>query len=665
MKLRNKIILMTGGAVVLSVLAITLLVNLNVGRLLTEQIESKQTELVTETAKTFNQWLSIRQEMLVSLAATTATVDAQDSRTTLQLLTTVAKGGKFMESYIGYDDGRFLDSSGWQPPADYDPRTRPWYKAATDEGKAILTKPYIDANTGKMIISFAAPVFKNGHKVAVVSGDIELTYIVDSVLKINVGEHGYALLADQAGNIVVHPDKEMTNKSIPAWLKEGFEQTRDKTANIREVSNQGQKIILASAAIPSANWYLLAMSRHAEMYAPLRQLLYIMTAIGATFVLIGIVMAFLIGRNIANPIGQTVEMISELEKGHLNIRLDLDRKDEIGLLATTMNTFADNLQKDMVDNLQRLADGNLTLSVVPRDQDDSIRGALSKLGTDLQKMVLQIQMASHQINAASLQVADSSQDLSQGSTETASSLEQINSSVQEIASQAKLSAENAQQANMLAKEADVAAETGNAQMTDMITAMGEISAAGQSIGKIIKVIDEIAFQTNLLALNAAVEAARAGIHGKGFAVVAEEVRNLAARSAKAASETSELITNSVEKTSKGTQIAEQTSGALEKIVALIGKATDLMSEISISNNEQAQGIAQINLGLGQIDQTVQKNTATAEESAAASEELSSQAAHLEQMLTHFILPEYLNEQRHPQGNNAIVGRPHQSLPAWP
>jgi methyl-accepting chemotaxis protein len=346
---------------------------------------------------------------------------------------------------------------------------------------------------------------------------------------------------------------------------------------------------------------------------------------------------WLLVRSLATPLRQTMRMIKELEAGHLEVRLNLKRTDELGEMADTMDRFADSMEQEVVVPLQQLADGNLTFDVTPRDNNDKLRSAIKKVSEDLSRIIGEIQGAGEQINSASDQVADGSQHLSQGATETAASLEEISSSMNEMASQTSQSAENANLANQLATEASNAASKGNQQMASMISAMNEINEAGQNISKIIKVIDEIAFQTNLLALNAAVEAARAGQHGKGFAVVAEEVRNLAARSAKAASETSELIEGSVGKTQNGTQIAEQTSEALGEIVGSITKVSDLIAEIAASSTEQAQGISQVNAGLGLIDQTVQQNTATAEESAASAEELSGQATHLKQMLGRFTL----------------------------
>jgi len=209
--------------------------------------------------------------------------------------------------------------------------------------------------------------------------------------------------------------------------------------------------------------------------------------------------------------------------------------------------------------------------------------------------------------------------------------------LQEVASQTRHNADDALQASKMTEQMLQDAEISNNQMGLLSTAMVDINNASQGISKIIKVIDEIAFQTNLLALNAAVEAARAGQHGKGFAVVAEEVRNLAARSAKAAQETTQLIEGSVAKANAGAKIAESTADSLAKIVSGISEATNLVSEIAEASNEQAQGISQISIGVAQIDEVTQQNTAASEETAAAAEELRSQADLLQQLLQRFQL----------------------------
>ncbi len=264
---------------------------------------------------------------------------------------------------------------------------------------------------------------------------------------------------------------------------------------------------------------------------------------------------------------------------------------------------------------------------------DNVNTTIERLNDALGQVALTVS----QVNSGAEQISDASQSLSQGATEQASSLQEITSSMAEIASQAKTNAENANQANSLADAVRKSAEKGSAQMTQMTGAMDSINASSAQIAKIIKVIDDIAFQTNLLALNAAVEAARAGRHGKGFAVVADEVRNLAGRSAKAAKETAELIESSGAKANAGMQVANATAESFKDIVDGIVKTNDLVGEIAAASSEQAQGVSQINIGLSQVDQVTQQNTANAEETASAAQELSSQSVRLHTLVAKFRL----------------------------
>ena len=313
----------------------------------------------------------------------------------------------------------------------------------------------------------------------------------------------------------------------------------------------------------------------------------------------------------------------------------------IFILAVILGMFLSKLISKPIyklkDAANKIAEGDLTVKVNVNSKDEigDLAQAFTQMADTTNEIMTQINTAVVQVAAGAKNISDSSISLSEGATEQASAVEELTSSIEEISAQTRQNAENANKANQLTIDAQTSALQGNSQMQEMLKAMNDINSSSNSISKIIKVIDEIAFQTNILALNAAVEAARAGHNGKGFAVVAEEVRNLAARSAKAAEETTDMIETSIVKVNEGTKIANNTAMALEEIVNTVTKVAELVEGITHASNEQSLGIEQISQGVIQVSQVVQANSANAEESASASEELSSQADLLRKNVARF------------------------------
>jgi methyl-accepting chemotaxis protein len=488
--------------------------------------------------------------------------------------------------------------------------------------------------SGEPVMVLSVPVQQDGQAAGVCVGAVRVAFFAEKfVTPVRVAERGYAYMVDGAGLFLAHPDKERIFKAGIADYDWGRKMLAEKSG-FQVYDWQGARKVVSYQGIGQTGWVVAAGAEFDDMFSSLAGIgrASVLAALLTLFGVGGVL--FWIATSVVKAVRQGVAFAEEVKAGDVSRRLNLSRSDEIGTLTGALDRMADGLE-EKARLAEQIAEGDLTVEVSLASDRDRLGRAFSQMVARLNDLMAQMQLAAEQIASASTQVADGSQTLSQGATESAASVEQISASLTEMASQTKTSADNADQANSLSLGAKNAAGRGSKLMEEMVAAMGEINRSGEDIAKIIKVIDDIAFQTNLLALNAAVEAARAGQHGKGFAVVAEEVRNLAARSAKAAKETAELIENSAAKTRGGNEIAEKTEAALRGIVAGTTKVSDLVGEIAAASKEQAEGISQVNMGLGQIDQVTQQTTANAEESAAAAEELSSQAVQLRQMLALF------------------------------
>ena len=369
-----------------------------------------------------------------------------------------------------------------------------------------------------------------------------------------------------------------------------------------------------------------------------------MAAVVIAIILVGVFFSFVIIRLIKTPISEIQNAAIKMAEGDLDVKISYTSKDELGVLAVQVGRLIHKLQLIIEDEnqfLAKMAEGDFTVDSTCEEAYTggfypllvSFRGIAGKLNDTM----LQISQSSAQVAGGAGQVSNGAQALAQGATEQASSVQELAATVDEISNKVNQNADSARQASKAADSVSVKMNVSKEKMQQMTHAMGDISSCSSEISKIMKIIEDIAFQTNILALNAAVEAARAGAAGKGFAVVADEVRNLANKSTEASENIAALIENSLQAIENGTQIADDTAQSLIQAVNDVNEMAGIIEQISEASSDQADSIAQLTVGIDQISNVVQTNSATAEESAAASEELSGQSQLMKSLVGRFQL----------------------------
>ncbi|MEL7199263.1 MAG: methyl-accepting chemotaxis protein [Pseudomonadota bacterium] len=356
-------------------------------------------------------------------------------------------------------------------------------------------------------------------------------------------------------------------------------------------------------------------------------------------------------RKVIFPLAETASAMDRMASGdRRNSEFDLDRKDEIGVIWNSMEKFRAvlNSEKEREDKtnqvveivsgaLERLAAGDLTTKIETKfdETQDKVRQSYNTALTKLAQMLGDVRTSAAGVNTGSNEIRAASEDLSGRNEQQAASLEETAASMQQVTNLVKQSADHAIEARSAMAMTHNKAEEGGEVVKQAVDAMAAIEKSSDEITQIIDVIDGIAFQTNLLALNAGVEAARAGEAGKGFAVVANEVRALAQRSAEAAQNIKQLISNSTQHVGDGVNLVGKTGALLDEIVGQIGQVSQQINEIAETSGTQASNIETVNSSVGAMDQMTQQNAAMVEQSTAAARSLSDEAGRLSRLVEQF------------------------------
>jgi len=607
---------------------------------------------ISETER-MDAWLIRQVGYVEAIAADFSTVaDVSPEALLPSLVRHADMNEDYYSVYVGFTDGSAVFNDEWEPDSDWIATERDWYRGAASSPESVyITELYVDAETGNLCITLSKVFTRDGSMAGVVAVDIFTTVLRDIVGEASVGEDSYAFLADRQGNIIAHHEREFNpvidanedivyqsilqiHKGIYAGLQSNGVVGGD-SVKLRDVN--GTSYYYTAREIHTTGWILYSAIPVRVVNAPIiRQItvsaIVFVIVLGAAVLLI----YFSLRNLITRPVKDVTEAANLLAKGEIGVSLNGNYKGEIALLADSFRGM-EAFNRQQTEWLEHIAEGDLSIEVYPRGEHDRIGYAIDSMLNRLKDMFIDISGSTIQVSSSSTQIATGAQALAQSSTEQSASIQELSGSIAEISERTKENASKAERAASLAETIRDSANKGSMQMDELIRAVKDIHEASNKIITIIKVIDSIAFQTNILALNAAVEASHAGPHGKGFAVVAEEVRNLAAKSAEAARETSEMIKDSIEKASLGSKIADETAGSLTEIVSGINENNQLVTEIAEASEGQSQGIEQINKGIYLVAQTISQNSATAEESAAASEEMSSQASFLSNLMSQFKL----------------------------
>ncbi|WP_455717115.1 methyl-accepting chemotaxis protein [Anaerosporobacter sp.] len=554
-----------------------------------------------------------------------------------------------MAIYMGKSNGEYVDSTGWVPDKEFNVLERPWYIGGSESEDVYISEPYLDVQSGKMVVSLSKKITKKGIVEAVIGMDVTVEALQHVIQGLQDEEGGYAILITENGEIVTHP-KDEYEPTVGNILNIGnvgdYSKVIQHQENSIEIikSESGDYVYSQLKSIPDTSLNLIVNYPIKHMineviYLVVKCIIRIILWLGiCTIVVSRFVKKFI------SPIEDIVEQLEKISDGDLRSDMSYISKSsyELDVLVEGISSFyktSINYIEDIKEVLYQFSQGKLT--VVPQQDYIGdflpIKEALIHIIDKINSTMINISTSAGEVSNGAEEIAHGATSLAQGATEQASIIEEFISSTEEIAETINATVEKVNKTSKISSEAKEKADKGMTVMEEMLVSMNDISTSSQEISKVLKAIDDIASQTNLLALNASIESARAGEAGRGFAVVANEIRELANRSSKTVKEIEDIIQISLENIERGQEMVNHTAEALEEITISVGNTMQITSELLEDNNHQRDVVEELVKGTKQITAIVESNSSASQESAAISEELSAQAENLKGLIDYFEL----------------------------